>query len=97
MPVVRLEKLLNSGTSGRLKEIIQTAKNSQALTACIQQVLDPEAAAAVLSVTLRDGQLTLLCNSSAWAARLRFESDGILDAARNGGFDASLCRVRVSR
>ena len=97
MPIVRLENLLKSGASSRLDKIIQTAKDTEALTLTLRAVLDAEAGAALVSAAVREDELTVLCNSSAWAARLRFEADRLLAAAREHGYVASHCRVRVAR
>ena len=40
-----------------------------------------------------DQQLTVVCASPAWAARLRFHTDTMLAAARRGGHHAVRCRV----
>ncbi len=97
MTITSLEKLLKSGASSRLDEIIQTAKNMEALTERLRSQLDGELAASLISANARDGELTLLCSSSAWAARLRFESDTLLAAANEFGVAASRCQVKVAR
>ncbi len=44
-----------------------------------------------------DGELIVICASSAWASRLRYETDLLLRAARDAGVSAHTCRVRVSQ
>ena len=44
-----------------------------------------------------DGTLVVLASSSAWAARLRFESERLMAAARGSGKTVLSCSVRVGR
>ena len=69
----------------------------QALTDALRARLPEAMATELLSVSVRDGELVLLCSSPAWASRLRFESDALLAAARELGQVADRCRVRVTR
>lgn len=97
MSIIRLEKLLKTGSGGVLEEIIQRAQNMDELTAVIRAVLPDEAQSELLAANLREnGELVLICSSSSWAARLRFESDQLIEAARLAGADVRKCRVRVS-
>ncbi len=51
----------------------------------------------LLAVNLREnGELVLICSSSSWAARLRFETDQLIKAARMTGADVKKCKVKVS-
>ena len=43
------------------------------------------------------GELVVIAATSAWASRLRYESDALLEAARSTGVEAHSCRIRVSR
>lgn len=97
MPIVSLENLLKSGASSRLDKVVQTAKDTEALTATLKKRLESELAESLVAATVRDNELVLLASSSAWAARLRFESDELLKAANASGAAASSCRVRVAR
>ncbi len=97
MTITRLEKLLKSATSGRLGKVIQTAQDMQTLTAALREPLDPELAAGLVAASVRDGELSVLADSPAWASRLRFEADTLLAAARAAGAEVSRCRVRVAR
>ncbi len=97
MSIIRLEKLLKSGSGGALKDIVQRAQNMDDLTSAIRTVLPDEAQASLLAANLReDGELVLICSSSSWAARLRFESEQLIEAARMTGADVSSCKVKVS-
>ena len=53
----------------------------------------------VPSATVRAslGDLVVIEISSAWASRLRYETDALLAAARNMGLSPTACRVRVSQ
>ncbi len=98
MSATKLEKLLNSGSSRNLNKIIQTAQNMDTLTNALQGALEPSLAENVLAANIREnGELVVICASSAWASRVRFESDALLVAAGKAGFKASSIRVSVSR
>ena len=97
MSIIRLEKLLKTGAGGALKEIVQHAQNMDGLTAAIRSVLPDEAQASLLAANLREnGELVLICSSSSWAARLRFESEQLIKAARLTGAEVSKCKVKIS-
>ena len=58
----------------------------------------PASAAAVIAANVRDdGELVVICESPAWASRLRFAADTLLEAAIAHGAAATRCTVRVSR
>ncbi len=97
MSIIRLEKLLKSGSGGALKDIVQRAQNMDQLTAAMRSVLPEEAQSQLLAANLREnGELVLICSSSSWAARLRFESEQLIEAARLTGADVNKCKVKVS-
>ena len=98
MSIIRLEKLLKTGAGGALDEIIQRAQNMDELTTALRAVLPAEAGPNLLAANLREnGELVLICSSSAWASRLRFESEKLMAAARKAGLDVSSCKVSVSQ
>ena len=98
MPIKRLENLLNPNDDGGLGEIIRHAQDMGELLQCLQQQLPEESAANILSANVRDdGELVVLASSPAWAARIRFEADSLMAAARQSGAEVSSCKVRVSR
>ena len=101
MPVTQLKNLLESGRKGgsedSLEGLVQRARDMQDLTVFVQGVLPAELADNLLAASLRDdGEMVLICRSSAWASRLRFETDELLAAAINNGVKATSCRVTVS-
>ncbi len=97
MSIIRLEKLLKTGPGSALEEIVQHAQNMDQLTAAIRSVLPEEAQSQLLAANLREnGELVLMCSSSSWAARLRFESEQLIEAARLTGADVNKCKVKVS-
>jgi hypothetical protein len=97
MSIIRLEKLLKTGSGGALEEIVQRAQNMDQLTAAMRSVLPEEAQSQLLAANLREnGELVLICSSSSWAARLRFESEQLIEAARLTGADVNKCKVKVS-
>ena len=98
MPIKRLENLLNPNDDGGLGDIIRHAQDMGELVQCLQQQLPEESAANILSANVRDdGELVVLASSPAWAARIRFEADSLMAAARQSGAEVSSCKVRVSR
>lgn len=97
MSIIRLQKLLKTGSGGALEKIIQHAQDMGDLTAAIRAVLPDEAGASLLGANLREnGELVLICDSSSWAARLRFESEQLLEAARLTGVEVTKCKVKVA-
>jgi hypothetical protein len=58
----------------------------------------PRKSAKSLSANVRDdGELVVLASSPAWAAKLRFEADSLMAAARQSGANVTSFKVRVSR
>lgn len=97
MSIIRLEKLLKTGSGGALEKIVRRAQNMDDLTIALRSVLPDEAQSSLLAANLREnGDLVLICSSSSWAARLRFESDQLIEAARLTGAIANKCKVKVS-
>ena len=94
--MLRLQKLLKAGNRGGLEKIVQRAQDMGDLTHRLKRALPPELADELKAANVReDGELVILCHSSAWAARLRFESETLLRAASDAGAKVSRCRVRV--
>ena len=97
MPATKLEKLLKSGAGGSLEKLIQTAQHMDTLTGVLRASLQADAAPHLLAASLHDdGQLVVICASSAWASRIRFEEVALIDAANRGGVDADPGRGRGS-
>jgi len=98
MAVKRVENLLNPNNNGDLANLVRRAKDMGDLAAALARVLPPEDRASIIAANVRDdGELVILCRSPAWAARLRFAADTLLDAARTHGSAATHCSVRVAR
>ena len=94
----RLGNLLNSGADGKLGKIVGRAQEMGALTVALARVLPPDERASVVAANIRDdGELIVICRSSAWASRLRFETDTLLAAARAHGAEVKHCTIRVGR
>ncbi|MFQ6004718.1 MAG: DciA family protein [Woeseia sp.] len=97
MSIIRLNKLLKAGPGGTLEKIVQRAQDMGELTSALRAVLTEEAQPHLIAANMRDdGELVLICSSSSWAARLRFESEGLIEAARMTGADVSKCKIKVS-
>lgn len=98
MPPKRLENLLNTNADGGLGEIVRRARNLDQLVDALQRVLPEEIGSGIRAANIRDdGELVVLAETPAWAARLRFEADRLVAAARETGAAVTRCRVRVSR
>jgi len=98
MSITRLDKLLKSGPDDRLDRIIQRAQNIDALTTALRAELPAELAENLISANVHDsGELVLVCSTSAWASRLRFESNGLIVAANKAGHGARTCKVMVGQ
>ncbi len=98
MPIKRLENLLNTNDNGDLGDIVRHARNMDALLQVLQRALPEDHVASIAAANIRgDGQLVILANSSAWASRLRFETEALIEAARTTGADVMSCTVRVAR
>jgi hypothetical protein len=98
MTIIRLENLLKTGAGGTLDKIIQRAQNMDELTTALRAELPADAAQNLLGANLREnGELVLICASSAWASRLRFESERLMAAAQKAGLTVNSCRVSVSQ
>ena len=97
MPADKLENLLNRNGIGELSDLIQRARDMGDLTETLSKALPAELAGALIAANVREnGELVVICRSPAWAARLRYETETLLDAARNADEKVSTCRVRVS-
>ena len=98
MPIIRLEKLLKSGSGSALEDMVQTAQYMDELTSMLQQELDPDLAVNLRAASLRDnGELVLITSSSAWASKIRFEAEKLMEVVRRSGKNVAVCRVVVSK
>jgi len=93
-----LKNLLNSSANGELGDIVRRARKMGELTHVLCKGLPDEYAGAIVAANLReDGDLVIIVASSAWASRLRYETDALLAAAREAGLSPSACRIRVTQ
>jgi hypothetical protein len=98
MTAKRLENLLNPSKNGDLGSIVQRAQEMGALTAALARAIGPEEGASIVAANVReDGELVVLVRSPAWASRLRFVADILLEAARAQGLESDRCTIRVAR
>ena len=92
-----LKNLLNPSTGGDLAAVVRRARAMGELTHTLCKGLPDEYAGAIVAANLReDGDLVVIAASSAWASRLRYETEALLEAARDAGVSATRCRIRVS-
>lgn len=98
MTAKSLENLLNPCQNGDLGSIVRRARDMGELAAALARSLSPDEGTSIVAANVReDGELVVLCQSPAWASRLRFASDTLLDAARAHGAKADRCVIRVAR
>lgn len=98
MSITKLENLLKSHDNKSLDKIIQRAQNMDSLTSSLQAGLPADLAVNLIAANVReDGNLVLVCSSPAWASRLRFETDQLIEIAKKSGTDVTGCVVRVTR
>jgi len=98
MSTTKLENLLRTGTGGSLDKIIQTAQNMDVLTSALKASIGPDMGENLIAANVHDdGEMVVICSSSAWAARIRFEADALLAAAVHAGFKPATCKVTVSQ
>ena len=91
-----LKNLLNPNTGGDLGNIVKRARKMGELTNSLCAGLPEEYAGAIIAANLREnGDLVVIAVSSAWASRLRYETDALLAAAKGVGLNPMACRVRV--
>lgn len=94
----QIGELLNLKNNGELGRTLKRSEEIGQLTRALADALPEDLGASVLSAsTNEEGTLEIRANSSAWAARLRFEEDTLLEVARQHGVDARSVRVRVGR
>ena len=98
MTTNKLKNLLSSCKDGDLGDVISRARQMGELTEILSKALPESDRGAIVAANVRDsGELVVICASSAWASRLRYETEVLLAAARKAGVSASTCRVRVSQ
>jgi len=93
-----LKNLLNPCAGGELGDIVKRARKMGELTHILCDGLPDEYVGSIVAANLReDGDLVVIAASSAWASRLRYETDALLDAARKAGLSPGACRIRVTQ
>jgi hypothetical protein len=92
-----LKKLLTPCSDGDLGSVVRRAQELGELTSTLSDGLPDDFAGAVVAANVREnGVLVVIAASSAWANRLRYETDALLTAARAAGLTVSGCQIRVS-
>ena len=98
MPIKRLENILNPNDDRGLGAIVRHAQDMGELAQSLQRSLPADMAESIRAANIRDsGELVVLAASPAWAAKLRFEADGLMAAAKASGANVTSCTVRVNR
>ncbi len=98
MSADKLENLLNPSNTGDLGDIVKRARAMGELVEILAEALSERDKTAIIAANIRDdGELVVICESSAWASRLRYETETLLKAARDAGIPAHTCRIRVTQ
>ena len=98
MTTSKLKNLLNPSNDGDLGNLINRARRMGELTDILSNALPESDRSAIVAANVReDGELVVICASSAWASRLRYETEALLTAAKTAGVTAHTCRIRVSQ
>lgn len=97
MPTDKLDNLLNPNEIGELSALVRRARRLGDLATRLSAALPADLAADVVAANVRDGgELVVVCRTSARAARLRFENETLLAAARSAGEAVDRLTVRVT-
>jgi hypothetical protein len=98
MPLKSLDELLKSSKDKGLAEVIDHARDMGDLVQLLQDALPSEQRPAIAAANIRDdGELVVLASSSAWAARMRYETDVLMAAVKAVGHQVNKVSVRVTR
>ncbi len=90
-----LKSLLEDGSSP-LNRLVSRASAMQSLCDVVTDSVDADHASHITDVNVsEENVLVVVADSAAWAARLRFQTDALLSAARAHGIQAAQCKVRV--
>jgi hypothetical protein len=93
-----IKDLLNSSKNSELAKALDRSEAIGQLTEALAAALPPDLGAAILSASVSDdGVLAIKASSSAWASRLRFETDQLAGIARAAGYSVKGIKVRVGR
>ncbi len=97
MSAKSLESLLKPGSDGDLGGIVRKARDLADLTTGLKKALPDDLASGIIAVNLNEDALVLVCSSSAWASRLRFEEQQVKKASEAIGHAIEHVVVRVTR
>jgi len=98
MSIISLENLLKSTHDEPLEQLVRRAGAMERLAASLRAGLDAGLAPHLAAANLRaDGELVVVAESPGWAARLRFETDRLMEIAAKTGAKVSSCRIVVAK
>ena len=98
MTIKQLGNLLNLKENGELADLIERARDMGKLTETLSKSLPENMAGSLVAANIRDDrELVVICRTSAWASRLRFEEATLIGAARKYGVNVDKVSVRVAR
>jgi hypothetical protein len=92
---VRVDALL-SAPGSILGALTEQARGLARLNRAVSAELDTELAPHCQVAGLHNGTLTIICNSAAWATRLRYHGPALRDRLAAAGVPISAIRVTVS-
>ena len=98
MSAKHIGDLLKPNDNGGLGTTLKRTQRIAELTSVLSGALGGDAGRSIVSASVDDRNvLHVKTSSSAWAARLRFDSDRLLAAAGDAGWPASSLKVQVGR
>jgi len=98
MSAKHIGDLLKPNDNGGLAATLKRTRRIAELTSVLSAALGGDAGSSIVSASVDERHvLHVKTSSSAWAARLRFESDRLLAAASEAGWPASSLKVQVGR
>ncbi len=98
MSAEKLNKLLNCSKNSELSDLVRRAVEAGALVERLSLALPADLAGDLVAANVHeDGELVVVCRSSARAARIRYESKTLQAAANSAGLAVQRVTVRVSQ
>ncbi len=97
MSKYKLKNILNSKDQHDLGSLVENTKRLAKLTENLSFTLPESDRHAIVAANIKNnGELIVICASSAWASRLRYKTKALISAANKTGIKANSCKIRVS-
>ncbi len=97
MAAGKLQDLLKRSGNGELETLVRRAQRLDSLASALCRALPEELSGDIVAANVREnGELVVVCRSSARAARVRYEGETLLAAASSAGESVTRVSIRVS-